>query len=255
MRWRSRLHSCVLAVAGVSVATIVLGPALLATAGASAQTLSTDYGLTGRTIRLPLTLPPHRPAWRSYWYRPDNVEPDNGQRFRTVCVRACDGYYWPISFSTTRGQFFGDEAQCQSSCNGGARLFYHPNPGGGMSDAVDLEGRAYTQLSSAFLYRRKRVDGCTCRPAPWSEAELARHRRYLREAEAAAANPAAAALADAPSDIDAQPPPVSIGSGGMVLSPVRIEPYRWYGRASPYRLLQGPHYLNVAPGIVLRRHR
>ena len=39
-----------------------------------------------------------------------------GNTFRTVCVRSCDGYYFPISFSTTQDHFRDDEATCQRMC-------------------------------------------------------------------------------------------------------------------------------------------
>ena len=47
--------------------------------------------------------------------------------YRTVCVRLCDGSFYPISFSTTPDNFARDEAQCRSSCrtNGPG-----PRPGG-----------------------------------------------------------------------------------------------------------------------------
>jgi len=32
--------------------------------------------------------------------------------YRTLCVRRCDGYYFPISFSTTRDHLAVDEAMC-----------------------------------------------------------------------------------------------------------------------------------------------
>lgn len=42
---------------------------------------------------------------------------DGGEEtYRTVCVRTCDGYFWPISFSTTEDYFDRDQAQCASSC-------------------------------------------------------------------------------------------------------------------------------------------
>jgi hypothetical protein len=170
----------------------------------------------------------------------------------------CDGYYWPISFSTTRGQFFADEAQCRASCDGGARLFFHTNPGGGMADAVDLQGRAYTQLASAFLYRRRQVEGCACRPAPWSKAEMARHQQYRHEAvEGGEVSAAGAPAADAFADTDGQSLPHPIGSGGIALPPSRIAPWerlRWYGRVSPYRLSGASPYMSVPPGIVPRHN-
>lgn len=226
------------------------------------------YSLPSRPIQLPITFTPFRRYWIPYRDQAANPMIDDGQRFRTVCVRICDGYYWPISFSTTRGQFYRDEAQCQSSCGGEARLFYHPNPGGGMADAVDQTGRAYTQLATAFLYRRKRIDGCACRPAPWSEAELARHRQYAREApEVVTLDPVGP---DPAADIDPAPPSVS-AADLVPVAPVRIygptgrstpgsylapfalsEPRRFYGRVARTSSSTGPRYKYVSPGIVLR---
>ena len=39
-----------------------------------------------------------------------------GSTYRTVCVRTCDGFYFPISFSTTQDHFRDDEASCQRMC-------------------------------------------------------------------------------------------------------------------------------------------
>jgi hypothetical protein len=36
--------------------------------------------------------------------------------YRTICVRMCDGYYFPISTSTSRRGFASDEARSQASC-------------------------------------------------------------------------------------------------------------------------------------------
>src|SRR3954469_12032226 len=44
---------------------------------------------------------------------------DNGApsgTFRTVCVRTCDGAYFPISFATTPGRFQDDEKSCKALC-------------------------------------------------------------------------------------------------------------------------------------------
>jgi len=34
--------------------------------------------------------------------------------YRTLCVRSCDGYYFPISYATGRGRFKTDAAVCAS---------------------------------------------------------------------------------------------------------------------------------------------
>ena len=39
-----------------------------------------------------------------------------GGTFRTLCVRTCDGYYFPISFSTISDQFATDAQSCQNMC-------------------------------------------------------------------------------------------------------------------------------------------
>src|SRR5207247_7083255 len=36
--------------------------------------------------------------------------------YRTLCVRTCDGYYFPISYSTVPGKFADDEQLCRRMC-------------------------------------------------------------------------------------------------------------------------------------------
>jgi hypothetical protein len=110
-------------------------------------------------------------------------------RYRTLCVRTCDGYYFPLSFAIPRSGFARDADVCTANCGSQARLFYHANPGGDVDSMVDLAGRAYIELPTAFVYRRTLVDGCRCRPQPWSQTELDRHRSY---AEPSGATPSMA---------------------------------------------------------------
>jgi Protein of unknown function (DUF2865) len=132
----------------------------------------------------PQYYPPSRPypdAGRSSPYQSYDAGPyDRPATYRTLCVRLCDGYYFPISFSTTRSEFARDADKCIASCGGEARLFYHSNPGGTVEDMVDLTGFGYADLPTAFKYRKSLVNGCACRPQPWSEAELTRHQSYAR---------------------------------------------------------------------------
>jgi hypothetical protein len=86
--------------------------------------------------------------------------------YSTVCVRTCDGYYFPISFSTTSDQFPNDARSCEALCPGSeARLFYYPNPGGGPENMTSITGEQYTSLPTAFQYRTSIAPACTCRPA------------------------------------------------------------------------------------------
>jgi hypothetical protein len=114
---------------------------------------------------------------------PDDYEnaPSGHDRYRTLCVRGCDGYYFPISGSATRGNFHRDAQICRRSCGTDAKLYYHPTSSGDASKMVDLTGLPYALHPNAFLYRKRLVDKCACRPDPWSASEIARHKSYAAE--------------------------------------------------------------------------
>ena len=86
--------------------------------------------------------------------------------YRTLCVRLCDGYYFPVSFSTLPNHFQRDAEACQSKCAAPAELYYHQNPGGSVDQMVALNSQEpYTKLKSAFRYRKELVQGCSCKQA------------------------------------------------------------------------------------------
>lgn len=86
--------------------------------------------------------------------------------YRTVCVRLCDGYYFPISFSTLPNHFERDAEACQSKCAAPAQLYYYQNPGGAVDQMVAFNSSEhYTKLKTAFLYRKEFVNGCSCKQA------------------------------------------------------------------------------------------
>src|SRR4029078_213069 len=87
-----------------------------------------------------------------------------GVTFRTVCVRTCDGFYFPISYATSSDRFRDDEQTCQRMCPGsGLSLYTYHNPGEEMGQAVSLNGRPYTELPTAFSYRKALTPACSCR--------------------------------------------------------------------------------------------
>jgi hypothetical protein len=108
---------------------------------------------------------------------------DGGGTYRTVCVRLCDGYFFPISFATTPDRFAADEATCNSRCSSSAKLYVYPNPGGEPEQMTDVRGQPYTALKNAFLFRTSYNEGCTCKPHPWDQASLNRHRAYAERAQ------------------------------------------------------------------------
>lgn len=114
--------------------------------------------------------------------RNDQLRRSMGGNYRTLCVRLCDGFSFPISFSTTRDRFGRDARRCEQSCTR-SRLFVHRSQGEDAEQMVDLEGRPYRELPTAFLHRTAYVTNCTCRGNPWGEEALARHRAYAEAAK------------------------------------------------------------------------
>ncbi|NJR13730.1 MAG: DUF2865 domain-containing protein [Phyllobacteriaceae bacterium] len=78
-----------------------------------------------------------------------------GDTFRTLCVRTSDGYYFPISFSTTRENFKRDTLACQNLCPGAeVQLFMHRVPEEESEDMKTEDGEPYKAMDYAFAYRR-----------------------------------------------------------------------------------------------------
>jgi hypothetical protein len=96
-----------------------------------------------------------------------------GGAYRTLCVRTCDGYYFPISYATVPARFAEDEQLCRRLCPAAdVGLFSHRNPGEDVSRAISMSGKLYSELPAAFSYRKQLNPSCSCR-APgqsWADA-------------------------------------------------------------------------------------
>lgn len=93
--------------------------------------------------------------------------------YRTVCVRTCDGYYFPISYSTVPAKFQDDERTCHKLCPAAETMLYsYRTNGEDIHQAVSLSGRPYTELPAAFRYRQEYNPACSCRRPgeSWAEA-------------------------------------------------------------------------------------
>ena len=71
------------------------------------------------------------------------------------CVRLCDGRYFPIQ----RHSGATSAQTCSSICPASATKIYNGN---GIDHAVAPDGQRYSELATAFTYRKKIVPGCTC---------------------------------------------------------------------------------------------
>lgn len=111
----------------------------------------------------------------------DERRADQSNTYRTVCVRLCDGYYWPISYATTPEGFDRDRQKCESSCGSPVRL-YRGKTGAEIDDMEDQTGQPYRRLRNAFLYRTQYDAACKCKAEPWSKEATDRHKVYALEA-------------------------------------------------------------------------
>ena len=101
-----------------------------------------------------------------------DMGPQSGT-FRTVCVRTCDGAYFPVSFATYQARFQDDEKTCKALCPATeATLFSYRNPGEDINQAVSIGGQPYSALPNAFKFRTEFNPSCACKAAgqTWSDA-------------------------------------------------------------------------------------
>jgi hypothetical protein len=101
-----------------------------------------------------------------------DLGPQSGT-FKTVCVRTCDGAYFPVSFATVQARFADDEKTCKALCPATeANLFAYRNPGEDINQAVSTTGQPYTALPNAFKFRTEFNPSCACKAAgqTWSDA-------------------------------------------------------------------------------------
>jgi hypothetical protein len=115
--------------------------------------------------------------------------------YRTLCVRECDGFYFPISTATTENQFAEDNAKCHSQCAAPAELYYH-RVDQDVDQMVSLKGQPYTQMPNAFRNRKVYIRGCSCNASEFSRDEIAKSEEALRTAKRADASAGSKAQPD-----------------------------------------------------------
>jgi Protein of unknown function (DUF2865) len=115
-------------------------------------------------------------------------EPDDTRRYtpnygtssyRTLCVRECDGFYFPISTAAGENQFRDDEAKCHSQCAAPAELYYHRGDQD-VDQMVSMSGRPYSEMPNAFRNRKVYIRGCSCNTSEYSREEIAKSEEALK---------------------------------------------------------------------------
>jgi hypothetical protein len=114
---------------------------------------------------------------------PDPIpqEPEPGEQaaenafqgsYKTLCVRKCDGFYYPMGTGVTQASFAGQAELCRAACPGADAELFIQQPNGDIAGAVSLDGTTYSSLPNAFRYRQTYDATCACRNQgqSWSQA-------------------------------------------------------------------------------------
>jgi hypothetical protein len=84
-----------------------------------------------------------------------------GSGYQTLCVRKCDGYYFPIGFTTRKSELKRDQAACKSFYpTGGSELYLRPTGSDNENAMVSIDGEPYGKQPFAFAYRSAYQPAC-----------------------------------------------------------------------------------------------
>ena len=132
-----------------------------------------------------------------------------GGEFRTVCVRKCDGYFFPIGYDRRKSGFKKDRDYCHSIYGADAADLYVYLHAASPEQMRSLDGRVYRDEPFAFAYQREFVPACQVQ----LQAGLARIKQtYL------------AAVATRRPQVAAVPKPVPRPTGRTVTAAYSKEP-------------------------------
>lgn len=93
-------------------------------------------------------------------------------RGQAICVRTCDGGYFPLAPHAHEDQLDGLEQLCHASCPNTEARLYTMGRSGELADATAVDGSSYTALPTAFQFEKSFAPSCTCKPPnqSWAEA-------------------------------------------------------------------------------------
>ncbi|KZE35643.1 DUF2865 domain-containing protein [Chelatococcus daeguensis] len=107
---------------------------------------------------------------------------DEAQRFggsRAVCVRTCDGYFFPLGASP--GGREGGRSMCQALCPGAATDLYFMPQGGAIEQAASWSGQPYTAMPNAGRYKKTFDPACSCKSQNETWAEVLQRAEQMIE--------------------------------------------------------------------------
>jgi hypothetical protein len=83
---------------------------------------------------------------------------------KAVCVRSCDGAFFPVSYTAHRGDLDGLSDLCHALCPNAEVAVYTYSISRDISTAVAMDGARYSELPNALKFEKSFDPTCTCRP-------------------------------------------------------------------------------------------
>ena len=89
-----------------------------------------------------------------------------------VCVRSCDGGFFPVSYSARRSSLDDLASLCKALCPNTEVSLYTKAFGRDIDSAVSIDGASYSDHPNALKFQKSYDKTCTCKPPDknWSEA-------------------------------------------------------------------------------------
>ena len=82
---------------------------------------------------------------------------------RSVCVRLCDGFFFPVGPVGGNSSLASHEADCAGLCpDAQTALYIEPAGSDKIEEASSIKGAPYTALPVAFRHRQTSDNSCTC---------------------------------------------------------------------------------------------
>jgi hypothetical protein len=89
-----------------------------------------------------------------------------------ICVRSCDGGFFPITYSARQSQLDDLDALCKAMCPGAEAKLYTQSQWKGLESAVSVDGESYADHPNARKFETSYDASCGCKPPgkSWTEA-------------------------------------------------------------------------------------
>ena len=91
---------------------------------------------------------------------------------QALCVRTCDGGFFPMTSRASQDQLDGLDQLCKASCPNTEARLYTTGSGTDLNNATAVDGTPYTSLPAAFKFQKTFDASCTCKPPnqSWTQA-------------------------------------------------------------------------------------